>query len=182
MSSIAVKGADTGTGVFTIESPATNTDFASRFDYVDGKLYWKANANQKVRFKEAGFVTKKGYRKVEFDGRKYGTHQIVFALHHGYIPNAVDHINTDKLDNRIENLREADRCQNGYNRGMTASNTSGIKNVAYRADSDKWRVTLRVDGRTKSFGSYFDIELAELVSFEARDKWHGEYANHGGSL
>jgi hypothetical protein len=149
--------------------------FSKIFKYVDGQLYWTDLGPIKVRRKLAGSINEKGYKKIEYGGKKYGAHQIVFAMHHGYIPHFVDHINGIKSDNRIENLRAATRCQNGYNR----AGFGDCKNVSYRKDSKKWRVLLRVNGKTKFFGSYEDKELAELVAYEAREKYHGRFANHG---
>lgn len=148
--------------------------FESLFKYDNGNLYWTDKAPQKVRGKLAGAVNKKGYRKIECGGKKYGAHQIVFALHHGYIPECIDHINGIKDDNRIENLRAATKVQNGYNR----AGFSDSKNVTYRKDTKNWRVCMQVNGKFRSFGSYKDKELAELVAHEARVKHHGEFANH----
>ena len=60
-----------------------------------------------------------------------------------------------------------------------SSNTSGVKGVSWRRKSKKWTVRVTVDGEYKSFGSYDDLELAELVAIEARNKYHKEFANHG---
>lgn len=177
MSLVKIQGNASGTGEFTIAAPNSNTDlskFNKLFKYVDGELYWSDLASRKVRQKLAGAINKKGYRKIEYNGKKYGAHQIVFAMHHGYIPDFIDHINGIKSDNCIENLRPATKCQNGYNR----VGFSDCKNVSYRKDTKKWRVLLRVDGKSKFFGSYEDKELAELVAHEARLKYHGEFANH----
>jgi len=152
--------------------------FKELFNYINGELHWSDNAPQKVRGKLAGSINSKGYRKIECGGKKYGAHQIVFALHHGYIPEYVDHINGDKADNRIENLREATKAENGYNRTNLPTNTSGMKNVSYRKDTNNWRVSLRVNGKHTSFGSYDDPELADLVAHEARATYHGDFANH----
>lgn len=153
--------------------------FSNLFEYRNGHLYWTQNAPIKVRGKLAGSMNSRGYWKVMIDGKRYGAHQIVFAMHHGHIPAFIDHINGDKSDNRIENLRPATKSQNGYNRKIDAGNTSGAKNVSYRADTKKWRVDLRVNGKAICVGSYEDFDLAELVAIEAREKYHGRFANHG---
>lgn len=154
--------------------------FQNVFEYRDGNLYWTNNGPIKMRGKLAGTINERGYVKVSVADKRYGVHQIVFAMHNGYIPENIDHINGNKSDNRIENLRPATKAQNGYNRKLPPNNTSGAKNVSYRADTNKWRVDVRVDGKSHCFGSYEDFDLAELVAIEARNKYHGKFANHGG--
>jgi hypothetical protein len=148
-------------------------------EYKNGELYWTSNASVKMRGKLAGSLNNRGYRKIEINGKKYGAHQIVFALHNGYIPEVLDHINNNPSDNRIENLRAATKSENGYNRKQILSNTSGAKNVSYRQDTNKWRVDIRIDGKPFCFGSYDDFDLADLVATEARNKYHGQFKNHG---
>jgi len=182
MSSVSIQGNASGTGIFTIASPNSNTNklFSDLFEYENGILHWTQNAPRKVRGKVAGGINTKGYVKVSIQNKRYGAHQIVFAMHHGYIPEFIDHINGIKSDNRIENLRVVTKSENGYNRKQLPNNTSGAKNVSYRADTNKWRVDVRVNGKSRCFGSYDDFELADLVAIEARNKYHGKFANHGG--
>ena len=70
--------------------------------------------------------------------KKYLIHRLV-AEH--YIPNpdnkpCVDHINRDKKDNRVENLRWATHCENSQNLGVYKNNTSGIKNISHCKGKD----------------------------------------------
>jgi hypothetical protein len=99
-------------------------------------------------------------------------------MHHGYLPYHVDHINGIKNDNRIENLRPASKAENSYNSKLKKNNTSGIKSVRWNKINKVWMVTLGVNGKAKYFGSFKDIELAELVAIEARNKYHGQFANY----
>ena len=151
------------------------------FEYRDGKLFWKVDRRAvKCKGKEAGTIHN-GYRNLHSNsiGGHMSAHRAIWVMHHGDLPEVIDHINGDKLDNRIENLRAATRSQNVHNIAMLPSNQSGVKNVSWRNDTKKWRVTLAVDGKKMSFGHYDDLELAELVAHEARCKYHGEFANHG---
>ena len=97
-------------------------------------------------------------------------------LHHGYIPAEVDHIDTDRHNNRIENLRAATPAQNQRNKPIQRNNTSGHKNIRHK--NGKWVVELKINGKAKYFGRFEDLELAALVASEARDKYHGEFARH----
>lgn len=97
-------------------------------------------------------------------------------LHHCYMPQEVDHINGDRADNRIENLRAANRSENQCNRFALASNTSGHPGVSWHKKSKAWLVRVMKNGKTV-FQQYFkDLELAGLVATEARSLYHGVYA------
>lgn len=152
-----------------------NKELASKlFLYKDGILYWKI-----IKLEEAGYRRKDGYiYGVKVMGKSYLAHRIIFLLHHGYMPKVVDHIDGNPSNNRIENLRECSMQTNQYNRKINKNNTSGIKNVYFAKNRNKWRVELKINKRKVSFGSYADLELAELVAFEARSKYHKEFSRN----
>lgn len=120
-----------------------------------------------------------GYLYHYMDGRNYPLHRLAILYVTGKMPiNDVDHINMDRSDNRYENLRECSRSENMMNTKAHKDSRLGIKNVFYRPDTQKYSVRISVNGKYKSYGCYDDIELAELVAIEARNKFHGEYARH----
>lgn len=150
------------------------------FDYKDGYLYRKNIRKSGIKAGSlVGFKNNNGYLQATINRKKYLVHRLIFLMHHGFLPNEIDHINNIPTDNRIENLREATRAQNCQNQKLTNNNKSKVKNVTWRSDSKTWRVTLRVNGVTKNFGSFKDLELAELVAQEARSLHHKQFANHG---
>jgi hypothetical protein len=142
------------------------------FTYDDGKLI---RANGAI----AGSVNKRGYRIIYADSKLYKAHRLIFLYHHGYLPPQVDHINGDKDDNRIENLRSADNSINMMNRKSMSNNTSGYKNVFWDQEHGKWAVMVRLNKKLHRFGRFDNIEDAALTAYTAREKLHGEYANHG---
>lgn len=75
-----------------------------------------------------------GYHTIYFDGKHHYFHRVVFAWHFGYWPNLVDHINRDKSDNRIENLRDASHQESAMNRGIREDNSTGISGVYHNND------------------------------------------------
>lgn len=152
---------------------------AECFEHRDGKLYWKRVAHQNKQYlvgQEAGSIHKTGYRHITWMGKVYKAHRLIFMLHHGYLPPEVDHINGNRQDNRIKNLRAADRSQNQCNRGVLASNTSGYSGVSWHNKSKSWLVRVMKYGKTKNVGYFKDLEFAGLVATEARSLYHGEYA------
>jgi hypothetical protein len=148
------------------------------FDYKDGALYWKKVAHQNQNGligKEAGFKHSTGYRHITWFGKQHKAHRLIFLLVHGYMPKEIDHINGNRADNSIENLREVTRSQNQCNKTVSQNNTSGYKGVTWHKNTGKWMVRLEKNGISKCFGYYDDVELAGLVAVEARDLHFGKY-------
>lgn len=144
------------------------------FDYKDGELYWKENNRaKKIKGMIAGYITKNGYRGIRKDGKFYLAHRLIFLYHHGYLPKYIDHIDRNRLNNLIENLRECNLQQSAFNRLPPQKNSSGYRNVT--KNNDKWQVALNLKGKCVYFGVFKDIELADLVAQEARDKYHKEF-------
>jgi hypothetical protein len=160
------------------------------FDYKDGVLFWKIRPlsdfktlgrcvqwNERYGRKQVGSCAGK-YVNVSINKIRYQAHRIIFLMHHGYLPTIVDHINRKTQDNRIENLRAATFSENLRNAKAPKSNTSGYKNVVWHKQRCKWNVRLTINHKNTSFGLYDDIELADLVAHEARNKYFGSFARH----
>jgi hypothetical protein len=157
----------------------TQQDVTDCFEYRDGYLYWKGVSHpnkQHMVDKPAGSIHKTGYRHISWRGKVQKAHRLIFMLHHGYLPPEVDHINGDRADNRIENLRPATRSENQCNRNALASNTSGYPGVSWHRKSKAWVVRVMKNGKTVVQKYCKDLELAGLVATEARSLYHGAYA------
>jgi hypothetical protein len=158
-------------------------DYAhSLFEYKDGNLYWKVKKAPHVHVGAEVGSPAHGYKTVYVDGRNWRIHRLVFLMQHGYLPKMVDHINGNRADNRIENLRAADDFQNAHNMNMRPDNKSGIKGVSWNSDRCKWVARVNFKRKTYQVGYFEDIELAEFAVQMAREKYHGAYANHGKTL
>lgn len=154
------------------------------FVIVDGKLLYRhrrlsRNRSSKKAGLEAGGESGHGYRRVNFDNKKFYTHQIIYLMEHGYIPEYIDHIDGNGLNNNISNLRACTKAQNAHNSKIPSHNKSGVKNVEWSKQKQKWHCLMRVSKKVIHIGFFEDLELAELVAFEAREKFHGKFANHG---
>lgn len=152
---------------------------AKFFDYKDGLLYWKGVAHPNKQYllnKPAGSIHKTGYRHITWQGKSQKAHRLIFMLHHGYMPQEVDHINGDRADNRIENLRAVTRSENQCNRDILPSNTSGYAGVSWHKKSQAWVVRVMKNGKTVVQQYFKDLELAGLFAAEARSLYHGVYA------
>jgi HNH endonuclease len=151
------------------------------FEYRDGLLLWKTDrARRKVRAgDEASHIKATGYKYTCFNYKQYRTHRLIYCMFHGFMPEYIDHIDGNKLNNKIENLRGCTKAQNSYNRKAPKTNSSGHKNVCFYKRYNKWRSYIDVHGK-KITGGYFDtIEDAVISATNLRQQHHGEFANHG---
>lgn len=147
-------------------------------EYRGGDLYWKVDRSSSVKAGDkAGGINQKGYKRLKIDGVTYQFHRVVFLMHYDFMPETVDHINMDKLDNRIENLRPASVSENSKNR-IGNRGMSGVKGVSWHKKARKWIANITVNNIKKHLGYFDDVELAALVTEEARNKYHGEFARH----
>ena len=156
----------------------TQLDVVKNFTYENGHLYWKKPRSGIQIKDQAGSVDSKGYIRIRFNGKKYLNHRLIFLMHHGYLPKMLDHIDNNRLNNCIENLRPATREENSYNKPLQKNNKSGVKNVHWRTQAKKWVVSIGFNKTFKYVGMFKNLELAELVAQEARHKYHKEFACH----
>lgn len=146
--------------------------------YYDGKdIRWKTSRTSRVVVgRVAGSIKKNGYRQIKINKKQYQAHRLVWVLHHKEWPSSfVDHINGNKLDNRIENLRVVSKSQNGMNRAKQQNNTSGYVGVYFDKRGKRWRAQIKIQSKTKSLGSYKTKEEAAEVYDLAATLLFGEY-------
>jgi hypothetical protein len=154
----------------------------SAFDYQDGQLIRKIGRINEIG-SIAGCVHKgTGYIHIKIKAKAFKAHRLIFLYHYGYFPEFVDHIDGNKQNNRIENLREASKQENSQNQKVRWTNSSGVKGVSWHKVNKKWKVALCKNYRSYYFGTYEDKELAELVSMEATDLLHENFSAYKGVL
>jgi len=93
--------------------------------------------------------------------------------------NRFDHINGDKADNRVCNLREATNQQNHANRGAQRNSTSGVKGVYWFKPQQKWKAQICVNKRSIVLGYFATKEEAITARKAAEDKYHGHWKHEG---
>ena len=148
------------------------------FKYSDGKLYKFIRHSSTPHYREVKALDSKGYIQVSYKGKVYRGHRIIFLLVHGYLPKILDHINGDRLDNRIENLRPANECRNSQNACMSKNNTSGIKGVYFDTSRQKWSAEVSANNKRYRLGRFFTKFEAACAVYSARNKLHGEFCRH----
>lgn len=152
------------------------------FCYEDGNLIWKQPTGRRISVGQVAGRNNNGYRMIGFMGKEYMAHRLVFMFHHGYLPPEVDHIDGNRSNNKIDNLRAATHAENLRNQRLKSSNTSGLKNVGWAKREQRWRVRVTIDGKDKHIGYFKDRDLADLVAIEACDLHHKQFSSYKGVL
>jgi hypothetical protein len=101
-----------------------------------------------------------GYLVGSIDKTKLLKHRVLLAMYLGYWPEEVDHINKDKLDNRVSNLREVSRLDNQRNLPKMKSNSSGSTGVSYHKRDKVWRSYIGDGTKTVHLGNFKSFEDA----------------------
>ena len=166
-----------------MENLAISHDYVlSAFDYQDGNLIRKSGRVNEIG-QIAGCVHKgTGYIHVKIKAKSFKAHRLVFLYHNGFLPEFVDHIDGDKANNRIENLRAATKEENCRNQKIRSTNKSGCKGVKWVKCKNKWQVEVCRNYKQINFGYYEDLELASLVAIEATELIHGRFSAYKGVL
>lgn len=124
-----------------------------------------------------GKVNKKdGYLYTYINSYLYSIHRLAWLYVYGYhAPELIDHINRDKLDNKINNLRKANKVENSRNSNVNINNKSGYRGVSFRKDSNKFRARIHDGTSYKCLGSYDTANEAGEVYDAAAKLIFGEF-------
>lgn len=162
---------DPETGVLTWK-PRVETAFATK----------RAASTWNARYAGKDALTSHngwGYRRGSVRGALYCTHRVAWALSYNEWPNGqIDHINGDRSDNRLANLRLVSHAENGRNQQMPSTSTSGVVGVHWYKKFQKWQAHITVSRRTKFLG-YFDDLTEAVAARKAAELQHNFHANHG---
>lgn len=153
------------------------------YDPLTGQFIWKKVLSNRVKSGSicARNVDSKGYQRLCFDGKQYRAHRVAWAMVHGEMPSLqIDHINGNKLDNRIDNLRLATNAENSRNVGLKKNNTSGITGVTYHARAKKWLAQIVVNRKNHYIGLFDNKSDAAAARQAAQIKYFQNFANRLG--
>jgi hypothetical protein len=167
------------------------------YDDISGNLYW--NVRPRTHFlNDASYerfnkqkantliqnISKSGYMIVCINNREIPLHRLIYKMKHGNINDSlqIDHIDGNKLNNIINNLREVTAANNNKNKKIQKSNTTGFKGVTYRVLKSgiiKYHASITNGDKNKLLGSFNTPEEAHAAYCKAAVELHGEFANFG---
>jgi len=133
--------------------------------------------------KEVGTISSEGYRvvMVTWNGKRphWQQHRVIWAMHYGQWPTkSLDHIDGNKTNNVITNLREVTDQENGKNRAINKNNTSGHIGIYQAKSSGNWVAQIQDEGKRIHLGTYPDIEDA-IAARQAAEIKYGFHENNG---
>ena len=168
-----------------------------RYEPETGRLFWrereaawfsvgKDGATRNAAKWNARFAGKEAINSASashgyLDGAVLGqgvlAHRVAFAIAHGRWPVGIDHIDGDRRNNRLSNLREADQAENTLNAKIRADNKSGASGV-WRLKRGGWRARIKRSGVIEDLGT-FQTKEAAVEAWRIAAARLGFHPNHG---
>jgi hypothetical protein len=133
--------------------------------------------NKIYAFTQAGSSSKHGdYIVLGIFSRRIYAHRAAWLYVYGELPDAeIDHINLNRSDNRIKNLRLATRSENSRNNKIRSTNKSGAKGVCWSKSNNAWVVRVTINRENKWVGQFKTVEEAAEAYANAAKSLHGEF-------
>lgn len=143
----------------------THEELSKIFIYDGRNLLWRNTLGPKIiKNKKAGFINDSGYIVVGYKNKLYRAHRIIYYMLTGInSTEQIDHLNKDRIDNRIENLRISNQSSNQINAGIKSNNKSGVTGVCYDKSRGKWVVQIQ-DKNKKSIRKRF-LSFRDAVEY-----------------
>ena len=130
------------------------------YDPETGRISWKISGRRRTVGGQAGAVRGSGYRQIRLKQGVLCEHRVAWFLYYSVLPECqIDHINRDKADNRIKNLRLAlkNEADNMQNLGLRKDNSTGISGVRWHKTSKKWEARILVAKKYVYLGVFSNL-------------------------
>lgn len=143
------------------------------YDYENGFLIRKTFRNGCPYNRPCGNKpTCNGYGYVDINGKMFYSHQVIWLFVKGTYALELDHIDRNRINNRIENLREVSRSENNHNHPLQKNNSSGFPGVHWNKKANKYHVRIKVNNKNKHIGYYLNLDEAIHAAKLAKIKYH----------
>lgn len=147
-----------------------------RYEPTTGEFHWLVHLGRGGAGKPAGSIDGHGYRCIGIRGHDYKAHRLAWFYVHGTWPDlCLDHINGDRADNRLANLRQATPAQNNAN-AKQRSDQPVAKGVTFRKQLGKWQASIAFNGASSYLGVFNTPAEAASAYAAAAQQLYGEFA------
>jgi HNH endonuclease len=148
------------------------------YDPETGIFRWKVHRRpQSPPGTIAGWHSGKKAQRIELEGENYLAHRLAWFYVHGIWPEQIDHINGDRSDNRIANLRPANNSQNQANMAAKSNNSTGYRGISLRRGSYIVQLCKTENGKKRKITKRFKVlEDAKVFAFEQSKVLHKEFS------
>jgi hypothetical protein len=150
------------------------------YNPVLGTFTWVQTTSSRVQMGNpaGGINSRDGYHEVTLHGKHWYGHRLAWYLTHGVLPRMIDHVNQDRGDNRISNLREVSYSDNAKNCGVSKNSTTKVTGVyPMPKNSGKWRAQITVNYKSIHLG-VFDTQEEAIAARTAAKIEHKFHRNH----
>lgn len=129
----------------------------------------------------AGSVNRDGYVNMSIGRKSIHAHRLAWLYVFGSLPNGMlDHIDGNRSNNRLSNLRLVTPAQNAFNKSACQRNKCGVKGVSWSKGRRAWIAQIGIGYWRKNLGAFDTIAEASAAYTAAAEQFFGEYAAHNG--
>lgn len=111
------------------------------------------------------------YKRIQINKKRYYLHRLAYLYEYGFIPDEVDHINRNRSDNRIVNLRDGSGAVNRRNKSLSYNNTSGKTGVKFYENRNRWVSTIYSNSKPIHLGTFDNLDEAIKARIEGEIKY-----------
>lgn len=136
-------------------------------------------SNRAIKNSIAGNIQKDGYVRIRINRKNYYAHRLAWLFVYGDMPTGhIDHINHNKADNRMINIRESTHQENCKNQSKRSDNTSGVVGVSWNKKRNRWEARIKIDGTNKFLGYFVNFHKA-VNARKNHEVLYNYHENHG---
>jgi len=148
------------------------------YNPITGVFTWSTNRVCVSVGDVAGHISKSGYSTIRIKGVLYFAHRLAWLYVYNEWPDNIDHINHNRSDNKIKNLRSVSHKNNLRNMSLSISNTSGVTGVYWDKKKKSWMALIMIDGKSKFLG--YSKDKFEVICYrKSANNKYGFHENHG---
>lgn len=152
-----------------------------QYNPTTGDFTWleKASKYSNIKVGEIADKLHANYKDISINNKRYKSHRLVWLYFYGNFPSVmIDHIDCDRLNNKIENLRLATSSNNNWNRTLNSNTKTGVKGVRIHKNGN-YEGRIMCNKISYYLGVFETLEEAEEAVTVKRAELHGEYARNG---